>query len=375
MTISTPPWNNARVIVCCGTGGVGKTNVAAALGLAAAHLGRRTVVMTIDPAPRLANVLGVTEQTTMVRQIDTEACKTHGLTLYAPLSVVLPNTKEIFDSLIETLAPNPRLKTQILENPIYQRLSTIIAGSHEYAALEQFYRLYDSKDYDLIVLDTPPAQNVLEFFTAPQRWLQFGDPRTIALISKFSGSKGLNPLFRFGQMAFEKAIAMMVGDSAMHQLMTLLTQLKEMVGPLTRRAKIVEEILQAQSTSVIWVTTPCLDPSHRLAHMQRALNTINRGKHWAVLNRFHPTLGFHFEDLQAMLEPYITRLSPSEQDDALYALEYAHAQAILSTRTLEYLNTNHTTRTIPELPATLDELARIISIAKMLLTSHNGRQP
>ncbi len=370
-----PPWNNARVIVCCGTGGVGKTNIAAALGLAAASLGRRTAVMTIDPAPRLADALGVTEQTTIVRQIDANACEAYGITLSGPLSVVLPNTKEIFDSIVETLAPNPRLKAQILGNPVYQRLSTLLAGSHEYAALEQFYRLYDSQDYDLIILDTPPAQNVLEFFTAPQRWLQFGDPRTLALISKFSGSKGFNPLFRFGQLALEKAIAMMVGDSAVHQLMALLTQLKEMVGPLTRRAKIVEEILEAESTAIVWVTTPCLDPPHRLAHMQHALNTLNKGQHWAVVNRFHPTLGAPFEELHTMLEIYLDKLSTSEHNDVLFALEYAHAQAILSTRTLEYLNINHITRTIPELPATLGELARVASIAKILLVGQNRNPP
>ncbi|MBI3180157.1 MAG: AAA family ATPase, partial [Deltaproteobacteria bacterium] len=150
------PWDGRKVVVCVGTGGVGKTTTAAALAIAAAAAGRRTLVMTIDPARRLANAMGIAEIGNLEREIPSERLAAYGVQLKAPLFAMMPDVKRTFDDLVRRTAPNPEARDRILNSRIYEYFSTSLVGSHEYAAVEKLYEVYASGAYDLIVLDTPP---------------------------------------------------------------------------------------------------------------------------------------------------------------------------------------------------------------------------
>jgi anion-transporting ArsA/GET3 family ATPase len=167
MTLLTPKavLEQHRVVICVGTGGVGKTTVSAAMALAAARAGRRTLVLTIDPARRLADALGIDALGNEPQRVSLPGPQSESLALHA----MMLDPKRTFDGLIERFAPSEEVRRQILENPIYQHVSGALSGSGEYAAMEKVLEMAESDDFDLVVVDTPPAQHVLEFLDSPRR--------------------------------------------------------------------------------------------------------------------------------------------------------------------------------------------------------------
>ncbi len=183
-----------RITVCVGCGGVGKTTVAAALALEAARRGLRTLVLTIDPARRLADALGVGELGNEPQQIPRETLAALGVPEQGRLSALMLDMKRTFDDLVERFAENEQVRQRILENRIYQHVSDALAGSVEYSAMEKLYELWERGEYDLIVVDTPPAQHALDFLDAPQRLLEFLDSRLVQLL--------IHPAFAAGRLGF-----------------------------------------------------------------------------------------------------------------------------------------------------------------------------
>ncbi|MEL6544494.1 MAG: ArsA-related P-loop ATPase, partial [Myxococcota bacterium] len=155
----TALWSDRKVVVAVGTGGVGKTTVSASLALAAAASGKKTLVMTIDPARRLANALGISDSGNTEHELSPEELARHGIEVSEPLWAMMPDVKTTFDRLVERFAPDSQRREAILRNQIYEHFSTALAGSLEYAAVERLYEVYSSGRYDLIVLDTPPSRN------------------------------------------------------------------------------------------------------------------------------------------------------------------------------------------------------------------------
>ncbi|HLK91436.1 MAG TPA: ArsA-related P-loop ATPase, partial [Polyangia bacterium] len=162
-----------RIIVCVGPGGVGKTTTAAAVGALAARLGRKTLVCTIDPAPRLADALGTGGLGPEPRPVPPEACRALGIAEAeagaARLHAVRLDTARAFARLVEEQVADPEMRRRIFENPIYRQITTTLTGSQEYAATLALYELARAGEYDLIVLDTPPTANALDFLDAPKR--------------------------------------------------------------------------------------------------------------------------------------------------------------------------------------------------------------
>ena len=183
-----------RIAVCVGCGGVGKTSVAAALALEAARRGLRTLVLTIDPARRLADALGVGELGNEPQQIPRETLAALGVPEQGRLAALMLDMKRTFDDLVERFAENESVRQRILENRIYQHASDALAGSVEYSAMEKVYELWEGGEYDLIVVDTPPAQHALDFLDAPQRLLEFLDSRLVQLL--------IHPAFAAGRLGF-----------------------------------------------------------------------------------------------------------------------------------------------------------------------------
>ena len=176
-----------RIIACCGSGGVGKTTVSAALGMHGAMSGRKTLVLTIDPARRLADSLGIGEFDTEAQKVPAEKFKELGLRPSGELFAMMLDTKRTFDRLIEKYSASDRMRETILGNRYYQHLSGTLSGSHEYMAMEKLYEIHQEGKYDLIVLDTPPSRNAFEFLEAPERLSKLLDNNLFRKILKPAG--------------------------------------------------------------------------------------------------------------------------------------------------------------------------------------------
>jgi len=183
-----------RIAVCVGTGGVGKTTVAAALAVEGARRGRRALVLTIDPARRLADALGVELSGPEPSELARERYAELGIRGTGRLHAFMLDMKSTFDGLVARFADSEETRERIMANPIYQHVSDALAGSAEYAAMEKVYELVESGDYDLVVVDTPPSQHALDFLDAPQRLVEFLDSRLVQVL--------LHPAFAAGRFGF-----------------------------------------------------------------------------------------------------------------------------------------------------------------------------
>jgi anion-transporting ArsA/GET3 family ATPase len=183
-----------RIAVCVGCGGVGKTTIAAALALEAARSGRRALVLTIDPARRLADALGVRALGNEPQAIPRSVLERLGVPAEGSLCAMMLDMKRTFDDLVERFAESEEARERILANPIYQHVSDALAGSVEYSAMEKVYELAEENAFDLIVVDTPPAQHALDFLEAPQRLLEFLDSRVVHML--------IHPAFAAGRFGF-----------------------------------------------------------------------------------------------------------------------------------------------------------------------------
>jgi anion-transporting ArsA/GET3 family ATPase len=243
----------ARVLVCAGTGGVGKTTIAAALAIQAARLGRRTLVLTIDPARRLADALGLEELGSSPSPVDlTELEGEHT----ASLDAMMLDAKPTFDRLIHRLTPDDSERQRILDNRIYHHLSSALAGSAEYAAMEQVHELVHSKQYDLIVVDTPPADHALDFLRAPRRLREFLESRFVATLVRPAMSAS-----RIGLRLFARPLHLMLslleriaGVGFLDDLSEFLSAIDGLSQGFRDRATRVEDVLLGKDTGFILIS-------------------------------------------------------------------------------------------------------------------------
>lgn len=276
---------NARVLICAGTGGVGKTTVSAALALHAARAGRRTLVLTIDPARRLADALGLeglgSEPAPVSLGTDAE-----GLSLEA----MMLDPKPTFDGLVERLAPDAASRARVLDNKIYRHLSEALAGSAEYAALEQVREAVESGRYDLVVVDTPPASHALDFLSAPRRLRDFLEGRFVKTLLRPAMSAS-----RFGFKVFGRSLQRMLGlieRIAGVGFLDDLTEFLSAVSGLTEGFQAgtarVEDILLGEDTRFVLVGSARSGTEPGTLEFLEALD--EEGAHLAavVLNRIAP---------------------------------------------------------------------------------------
>src|SRR3954464_10441893 len=179
LTSLEPLLEGKRMVICAGSGGVGKTTTAAAVALGLAERGLKVAVVTIDPARRLANALGLSELSNEPTRVE---CEVDG-----ELWAMMLDAKRTFDQLIEHLAPDEQTRDEVLGNRIYQQLSTAVAGSQEFTAIAKLYELDEEGAWDVLVLDTPPARNALDFLDGPARLSRFFQGRPIRVFLKPAG--------------------------------------------------------------------------------------------------------------------------------------------------------------------------------------------
>src|SRR4051812_15388001 len=173
LTSVEPLLEGRRIVICAGPGGVGKTTTAAAVAMGLAERGLKVAVVTIDPARRLADSLGLAELGNEPRLVDPGRFAAHGIEIRGELWAMMLDAKRTFDDLIERLAPDARTRDEVFANRIYQQLSSAVAGSQEFTAIAKLYALDQEGGYDVVVLDTPPSRNALDFLDAPGRLTGF----------------------------------------------------------------------------------------------------------------------------------------------------------------------------------------------------------
>src|SRR5580700_3674464 len=241
-----------RIIVCCGSGGVGKTTTAAAIGLRAAERGRQVCVLTVDPARRLAQSMGLTSLDNTPRLVDGIDDETGG-----SLHAMMLDMKRTFDEIVEAHA-DPGRAAQILANPFYQSLSSSFAGTQEYMAMEKLGQLRHADEWDLIVVDTPPSRSALDFLDAPQRLGRFLDGRMIRMLTApaRAGGRAYLKVFTIGVKVFTDTLNRILGAQALKDLSLFVSSLDSLFGGFRERADQTYQLLKESGTSFIVVAVP-----------------------------------------------------------------------------------------------------------------------
>lgn len=280
----------SRIIVCTGSGGVGKTTISAAVGLAAAQRGISTIVVTIDPAKRLANALGLKTLSNQPSRIPEKHFASGGMEP-APLDAMMLDTKTTFDELVHRYASDDRRAEKIIDNRFYQAISGALSGTHEYMAMEKLYELESEGGYDLIVIDTPPTRNALDFLEAPKRLTSFLDDRLLRwfLLPAIGGGKGILRAVNFAAVTFLKVVQRVVGTQVLKDTAEFFANFEGMYEGFKERAQAVFELLRLDSTAFVVVTAPTAHSVEEALYFASTLNDYGLPFKGLVVNRIHPT--------------------------------------------------------------------------------------
>src|SRR5918996_4517154 len=304
-----------RIVVCAGSGGVGKTTTAAALAMGMAERGLKVAVVTIDPAKRLADSLGLEELGNEPRRVDGD--------FEGELWALMLDSKRTFDALIERLAPDRATRDEVLANRIYQQLSSAVAGSQEFTAIAKLYELDQEGEYDLLVLDTPPSRNALDFLDAPGRLSAFFQGRAIKMFLRPTGLLGRGTGLVFG------LLERLTGVDLLHDLSVFFRALAGMVDGFTERARCVGALLEDPGTTFLIVTSPQHDPVAEAIFFHRKLAAAGMPFGGLVVNRVHSSVDGELPDELAgeLGEPLARRVVASARElDALAARDAANLQ-------------------------------------------------
>ncbi|MDP1916804.1 MAG: ArsA-related P-loop ATPase [Myxococcales bacterium] len=274
-----------RAVVCVGTGGVGKTTTAAALGLAAASLGRRTMVLTIDPARQLARALGLETLTRAGEPVDTK-----GLTAPGMLHAGMLDLKASWDAFITRHAPTTAVRDAMLANPFYQKVSTSFAGTTEFMAIEELCRLDESRAYDLIIIDTPPSGRAIDFLRAPERLEKLLAPEVARWILGRTGGGALQAVTG-GARFLIKQLERAMGTRTMSEASGFFTALDAMFGDLSGRATRGRALLTGKETAFLLVVAPTAPELAGAVELTAGLKEMAAPLRGVIANRVHPLPG------------------------------------------------------------------------------------
>ncbi|MFE2179129.1 ArsA family ATPase [Streptomyces sp. NPDC059455] len=304
-----------RIVVCCGSGGVGKTTTAAALGVRAAERGRKVVVLTIDPARRLAQSMGIDALDNIPRRVEGIGGGNGG-----ELHAMMLDMKRTFDEFVEAHA-DPERARAILANPFYQSLSAGFAGTQEYMAMEKLGQLRARDEWDLIVVDTPPSRSALDFLDAPKRLGSFLDGKFIKVLmapAKVGGKAGMKFL-NVGVSMMTGTVSKVLGGQLMRDVQTFAAAMDTMFGGFRTRAEATYRLLQAPGTAFLVVAAPERDALREAAYFVERLAADQMPLAGLVLNRVHGSGAEQLSAERALAAAEILTLAgdPVDPDDAL----------------------------------------------------------
>jgi anion-transporting ArsA/GET3 family ATPase len=278
------------IIVCCGTGGVGKTTVSAVLAVEGARRGRNAVVVTIDPAKRLANTLGLDTLSNTAHEIDRRLWDPEGT---APsggrLSALMLDTKSTFDGLIARYSADPDQAARIVDNRFYRSISGALSGTQEYMAMEKLYELHEEGGYELIVVDTPPTRHALDFLDAPRRLTSLLDNRIFRVL--MMPTRTYLRVAGGAVQAFLRTVSKVVGAEPINDVVAFFRAFEGMEEGFRDRATHVLELLAGGSTAFMLVTSPRRDAVDEAAFFAAKLAESGMPVDALIVNRVHPLFG------------------------------------------------------------------------------------
>jgi anion-transporting ArsA/GET3 family ATPase len=256
-----------RVVVCCGAGGVGKTTTAAALGLGAAMLGKRTLVLTIDPARRLAEAIGAPQAARAPVPVADARLAEAGIP--GSLATWMVDPRVVFERMVRRLTDDPAKADAILQNRIYRALADLVAGMQEYTAAEALYGFALGGDYDVVILDTPPSRNALDFLEAPRKLSLFLDERIIGVFLSSGGGGGI---FRSrARQIVQSVFGRIFGEGFFDEVQQFLAAFSGMFTAMREHAEAVRTLLKSDQSSFVVVTSPEPAALSEAAHLERTL--------------------------------------------------------------------------------------------------------
>ncbi len=278
-----------HVIICAGSGGVGKTTTAAVLAVEGARRGRNAVVVTIDPAKRLANALGLATLSDTAHEIDPDLWAGGGAPGGGRLSALMLDTESTFDHLVTRYAETPEQARRILENRFYRNVAGALSGTQEYMAIEKLHELHEEGRYDLIVVDTPPTRHALDFLDAPNRITRLLDNRIFRLL--MMPTRAYMKAVSAGVQRFLKIVARVVGSEVIDDVVAFLRAFEGMEEGFRERAAVVLALLSDTRTRFVLVTSPRRDTIDEAHYFAERLTETERGVAAVVVNRVHPAFG------------------------------------------------------------------------------------
>jgi anion-transporting ArsA/GET3 family ATPase len=286
MTQTTSPLNSlireSKVIISTGSGGVGKTTVAAAIGLKAAQMGFKTCVLTIDPAKRLASALGIDNLTNKPIQIDVNA--------KGELWALMLDSQSTFNDLIKTYSSTVTQAEKIYNNKLYQSLTSSLGGTQEYMAAEKLFELVNDTRFDLIVVDTPPSRNALDFLHGPQRLAKFLENKVFRLL--MVPTRTYLKAVSYATQSLLKTIAKVAGSELVNDAIEFFRAFDGMERGFAERASLVKQLLEKDTTSFVVVSSPLKNSTEEASYFFDELKKLNVNVKGLIINKIHP----HFID-------------------------------------------------------------------------------
>ena len=335
-----PLLNGKRIVVCAGAGGVGKTTVAAAVALGFATQGLRVLCITIDPAKRLADSLGIGAMSTEEQLVSPELFEEAGVIVSGSLTVLMLDTKRTFDDLVARHASSPAVRDRILNNRIYSYVSTSLAGTQSYMAMEKVLLVRQDPRFDLIVLDTPPTSNALDFLDAPERLIEAIDSAAMRwLVQTFekSGRFSLNLVAR-GVALVLRGIGRLTGKGFLEHLAEFVAELNELFGGFRERAAAVATAFRAPDLAYVLVTSAAPAAIDEVSFFAARLREQGMRPNAVVVNRLQPSPAFaDMVSVQALARQQGLELSEESTQAVAHAAEDDRRRARFEAEQLQML--------------------------------------
>ncbi len=288
------------ICICAGSGGVGKTTTSAAIALGMADRGLKVCVLTIDPAKRLADSLGLEELGNEATRVDPALLRKNGVTGDGELWAMMLDAKETFDALVARHAEDEEARDRVLGNRIYQQISSALAGSQEYMAMEKLFELHSEGRFDLLVLDTPPSRNALDFLDAPMRMTQFIEGRSLQLFIRPTGFAAR--VASRGTGVVLSILKRILGFDLLSDLSEFFTAFSGMIDGFQDRAHRVNNLLRDDETAFVIVCGPQAEPVEEAVFFHTKLVEAEMNFAGAVVNRVRYRLGSKVPKLKALSE-------------------------------------------------------------------------
>ena len=350
-----------EVVICAGSGGVGKTTTSAAIAAGMAQRGKKVVVLTIDPAKRLADSLGLPELGNEERQVDPARLRAAGLGGEGELWAMMLDPKQTFDDLVDAHAPDAATREAVLANPIYRQLSNAVAGSQEYMAMEKLHELHQEGRYDLLVLDTPPTRNALDFLDAPARLSRFIDSRSLQFFR--AGSRAGLGLLGRGTAVLFTLLKRATGADLLEDLARFFNAFGDMSEGFRERARRVDALLGDSRTTFLLVSSPRAASIAEASFFVQKLRDSDLPFGGTIVNRLREPLEARHtaaleSELAGLLEERVARRVLQNLDDHLRLAERdAHNVAMLR----KQLGRRPMIE-VPELPGDVHDIAGLAAI-------------